>query len=281
MFENWVIIAVLAGVFSNLGSFFFRYLLKDGDDSTAYAWFYELMRLCIFSFIALFSFKLSVDIRSLTMLVILGILEFLAIFFMMKMHAFSHLSVSTIVLRTRLIWIPIIAFFLFHESLSLLEYSGIAILFFGLSIVTSPRKWLVDKGTTFAFIAAFATALVNIALKETSLVASISVAMVFMALPSVILFPLFMKNARKRIKTSLKTNFKLKFLSGIINAAAIYLLALAISFGSVSKVSAIYQGMMIVAVIAGIFILKEKENALRKIIGSVITILGVLLLTIK
>ena len=275
----WIVVAIFAGLASNLGSFFFRHILKDGDDSTAYAWLFEAMRLVIFLLISIFNFRLIFSFSSLLTLVGLGIIELVSVFFMMKMHAYSHLSISTIILRTRLIWIPLIAFILFRESLTLYEYIGIIVLFLGLSIATASKNMSADRGMIYAYITAFTTALVNIYLKLAAPFASTSVIMVFMSLPSVIFFPMVMKSSQFRLKQMCTKNFKTKLLSGFINACSLYLLAAAVAIGPVSKVSAIYQGMMVVSIFAGIIFLHETQNVGKKIIGSIITTIGVLLLT--
>jgi drug/metabolite transporter (DMT)-like permease len=275
----WIIIALLAGLASNLANFLFRYLLKDGDDTTSYAWFHQAFRFAFFFWMALFNFRLELGVQSFLALTLLGAAEFIAGLILMKMHAYSHLSISTIISRTRLIWVPIIAFFLFHETLKASEYIGILTLFLGLSIAVSPRKILADKGITFAYLSAFTIALVNIALKNATPHASIPVIMVFAALPSMIALPVCMKNGLARITTSFKINMPLKIITGLVSAGSMYFLTLAISLGPVSKVTALYQGMMIASVLAGIIFLKETEDMGKKIIGSAISIIGVILLT--
>src|SRR6266568_5185097 len=192
----------------------------------------------------------------------------------MKMHAYSHLSISTIISRTRLIWVPLIAFILFHEALTLTEYLGIVVLFVGLSVASSPKKIITDKGLKFAYLSAFTIALVNISLKLVAPYASTSVIMIFMALPSVLLFPIFMKNGKQRISISLKSKLPLKLFTGLVTACATYLLAKAIDLGTVSIVTALYQSMMIASVVAGIVLLKERENVAKKVIGSLISLVG-------
>lgn len=280
LMANWVMIAVIAGLASNLGNFLFRYLLKEGDDATAYAWFHEVFRLIFFAIISIFSFHLIIDQKGLLLLLGLGVAEFFAAFTLMKMHAYSHLSISTIISRTRLIWVPLIAFVLFREALTITEYLGIAILFVGLSVASSPKKIVTDKGLKFAYLSAFTIALVNISLKLVAPYANTSVIMVFMALPSAFLFPLFMKNGKQRIVTSLHSKLPLKLFTGLVTASATYLLAKAIDLGTVSIVTALYQSMMITSVIAGIVILKEKEDVAKKVVGSLISLVGVYLLTI-
>lgn len=276
---SWIIVAIIAGLASSLGSFLARFLLKDGSDATAYAWFHEVFRLIFFIIISITSFHFVFDIKGFLLLLGLGVAEFFAVYFMMKMHAYSYLSISTIISRTRLIWIPIIAFILFREILTVQEYLGIAILFMGLATISSPKKIVTDKGVKYAYLSAFCIAVVSVLLKMVAPYANTSMIMIFMALPSVVLFPLFMKNSKQRVILSLKTQLPLKLINGFVTALATYFLAKAISLGEVSIVTALYQSMMLLSVLAGIIFLKEREGIGKKIVGSLIALVGVLLLT--
>src|SRR5258708_36226215 len=106
------------------------------------------------------------------LLLAMGATEFVSVYFYMKMHAYSHLSVSTILSRTRLIWIPLIAFFFIGEHLKITTYIGIIILFIGLIIATAPKKLQFDKGQTYAYLAAFIIAINTVQLKTNTHFAS-------------------------------------------------------------------------------------------------------------
>lgn len=279
MLPQWVVLAILAGLASNFFNFINRYVLKEEGDPTAWAFFFEFVRLIVFTIVLFFDFSIKLEFKSFILLFLVGFTEFVSVYLYMQMHKFSHLSISTIISRTRLIWIPIIAFLFFAEKLKLSEYLGIAILFLGLSIVVSPHKLFVDKGAVYANLAAFVIAINTIMFKLSIPYASNSLILVAFCLPSVIFFPLLMKNAKKRILGEARKNFPIK-LAGILGSVvSSYLLVWALHSGDVSRVNAIYQGMLIVSVLAGIIILKERKNLLRKLLGSVVTIIGVILLT--
>lgn len=74
-------------------------------------------------------------------------------------------------------------------------------------------------------------------------------------------------------------NFFLKIAGILGNIVSSYLLLLALRGGEVSKVNAVYQGMLIFSVLAGIIILKERQDIFKKLLGSIITLTGVILLT--
>lgn len=279
MIPNWIIFASLAGLASNAFNFFNRFHLKENEDSTAYSWFFETFRMTVFLFLVPFDFYLHLDLYTLILLLLVGLTEFAAVYFYMKMHSISELSISTILSRGRLIWVPIIAFLLFRENLSSLDYLGIVILFIGLSIAASPKKFFVDKGAFYANIAAFVVAINLVIMKLLTPLSSVSVLMVLCSLPSVILFPYFMKNPKMRILVEFRRNLPIKIVANFIHVLSAYFLVLALKIGEVSKVTAIYQGMMIVAVLAGIIFLKESEDIFKKLLGATVTIVGVILLT--
>ena len=198
----------------------------------------------------------------------------------MKMHAYTHLSISTILSRTRLIWVPIIGFFLLRETLSFFDYGGILIIFLGVSVIIAPKKLFIDKGVVYANTAAIIIALNVVFLKMAIPYASNSVLNALMSIPSIILYPLIMKNPTERIKILLQANLPLKSLAGGISILQLFILIAALNIGDPSKINAIYQGMLIFSVIAGILFLKERKDIGKKVICAIITVIDVVILSI-
>jgi drug/metabolite transporter (DMT)-like permease len=219
-------------------------------------------------------------VQSISILLLLGLTETIGIYFYMKMHTHSELSVSTILSRTRMLWVPLFAFLIIGEILMPIEYLGIAVLFLGVSIVSSPKKMFVDPSAKYANASAIMIA-INIVLYKLAMpFASNSVILAALAFPSVILLPILMKNARRRIKVNIKSSLWLKLLTISFNIISLIFFALAMEDGEASKVNAVYQGMLVFAVVAGIIFLKERDNIPKKIIGTTITIIGVILLSL-
>jgi drug/metabolite transporter (DMT)-like permease len=275
----WLILAVLTGLLSNTYNFINRFLLKDKDDATVYAWYTELVRFVIFGIIAIFNWKLIINSQSLIALIAIGFTEFVGGYFYMKMHTYSHLSISTILTRTRLIWVPVIGFFLLNESLKLSDYAGILVIFIGVTTIMAPRKLFVDKGALYANISTFFIAFNVVLLKLTVPFASIAVINTCQAFAGVILYPIFMKNTSGRIKTLTKTNLPLKTFAAFISIAQLFIFVYALQFGEASKINAVYQGMLVFSVLAGIIFLHERKDIGKKLIGAAITIIGVIILS--
>ena len=109
MIPSWFWLAAGAGIIGNGFNFVNRFSLRGQQDSTAYAWWFEFLRLVVFGTLAMFNFQLAVSSKSLSMLVSLGLVELVAIYLYMKMHAFTELSLSAIIVRLRQVWVLLVA----------------------------------------------------------------------------------------------------------------------------------------------------------------------------
>ncbi|HSA84319.1 MAG TPA: DMT family transporter [Patescibacteria group bacterium] len=275
----WFILAVITGLASVCFNFINRVVLKDGDDPTAYAWYTEFLRFFVFGILVFFDWHIILTPYSILLFVLLGLTELFSVYWYMKMHAYSHLSISAIISRTRLIWVPLLAFFLVNEQLHLPDYIGILIIFVGISVTMAPKKMFIDKGALYANLSAFMIALNIVIAKMLLPYGSNAVINFTLVLPSVFLFPLLMKNPQARIKTLLKTNLGLKTLAVSFSIVVLFLFVVALRHGDASKINAVYQSMMVFTVLAGIIFLKEREHIVKKLIGATVTIVGVVLLS--
>lgn len=278
MISTWVIYVLLAGITSALFNFNSRSVLKDWEDSTSFCWWFEFFRFVIFLPFVIPHLHYLTNLYNLTIFVIVGLSEFLTVYFYMKMHAKSDLSISSVIQQLRLIFIPIIAYFILSERLTLSAYLGIIIILLGQFIVTSNKNILVkgfDIGIKYALIAAFLASINNIVAKPASGIFPATLIPFAMAVPSVFLFPLLMKSGKSRIRSFGKVKWKHLFLISLINAASMVFLVLALRVGEVSRVSALYQSAMIIQVILGISILNERENIAKKVFGSLIILSGI------
>ena len=278
MVSQWVILAALGGIFSNAFDFFSRYILRRESDSTFWAWYFEALRLIIFTILVFFNFYIQLEIKTFFLLFIVGFTELLAVFLYMKMHKYLQLSISTILLRSRLIWIPLISFIFLGQNLDLSGYIGILLLFIGISVILIPKKLYFDKGARFALAAAFVLSINFIFIKQSTHYASLPLIIIADSLPAFIIFPIIMRNFKKRVIEGVKRNLVLKLTAVGLNAVSANFLLLALTIGDVSKVNAIHQAMMVTAILAGIVLLKEKENILNKLLGTIMTVVGVILL---
>lgn len=275
---KWLFFAVIAGLSSDIYNILNRKALKDWGDSSSYSWWYEITRVGVFLLALPFGFYFFFTFRNIFTLVILGLTEFISVYVFMKMHAYVEVSVSSVIAKLRLVWTPIAAFLFLGETLGILEYLGILIVFSGLIITVSPKKFILDRGIKFALLSSLVVPLISVLLKITSDFSSIPVQMIFMGLPSVFIFPAIVKGWENRIVQSFKTSYREIFIATIFNCSAMVFLIIAFKIGSVGKVATVYQSMTLFSVLAGIILLGEKRDVWKKFAGSIITLLGVYLL---
>ncbi len=276
----WILLAAFAGLASNIFNIFNRHILRTESDSTALGWITEIIRLVIGVGLLAFDPSMFNISRTFMHIGIVGTIEIISVYVFMKMHLYSHLSISTIIQRTRLIWVPVIAYILLGERLALFDYVGIAILFIGLSVSAAPRKIMTDKGMQYAYLSAFCAAVLAIATKSATRDLSVGWTLIAMSLLPTLIIPLFMKNAPVRLRTALRANPSSKLISSGANTVAMILLTMSIKIGSLSIATAIYQSMMLVSILVGIFIFHEREGLAKKLIGGTITVVAVLIITL-
>ncbi len=275
---DWFILALLAGTASNMFNVVNRSTLRERGDSTLYSWLFEVFRLAIFMCAFVVNPTLPKHLSTYGWLVALGINEAASVYFFMKSHKHTKLSLSTFLIKLQLIWTPLLAYVLINERLNSSDYLGIGIILLGIFIgVYSPRM-KADKGIVITFISSVFISLNAVFTKAAAGDASTPFILLMMSLPSVLVFPFLMKSFAPRIRTMSGLFVKSVAASVVFNVVAMSLAVSAIRLGSTSKVTAVYQGMMIVSVLYGIIVLREKEHIAQKLIGTAITLFGLALL---
>lgn len=277
---SWIFYAIAAGIATNVFHVVSRKTLRGNGDSTAFAWWFEVIRIFIFIPFLLFDFHLEYSIQSYVSLTLLGIAEVAFIYLLMRVHQLTEVSLSSIVSVLRLVWTPLLAFVFIAERLTTLEYLGIAVITLGIFVVASPRRIKTDKSQWILIVFSGVSAIIGILMKQASLYASSSVVMIAMAIPSIILLPLLMRNQFGRIIKMGNDLFVTNVFVGLLSAISGYLFLTAVRIGPTSVVISVYQGMILTSVFTGIIFLKERKDVGKKLVGMAITLCGMLLLTL-
>ncbi len=279
MLPLWAIFTLISGLSSVAFNFISRNILRDGHDSTAYSWWFEFFRFLIFIPFAIPVLGTVNNLHGVFLFVSIGICEFLSIYFYMKMHSKADLSISSIITQARLIWVPFFAYLLLNERLNSKSYIAIFVILIGQIIVSINgrinTKTTLDAGVKYALISTIFVSLNNVLGKSASQIFPVQIITIAMALPSLILFPVFMKKSKERIIKLGKTKGKNIFIAAVFNAFTMIFVIFAFRLGEVSRVTTLYQSLSILQVFMGIIILKENKNIFRKVIGSLIVLMGI------
>lgn len=275
---NWFILAILAGAASNFFNIFNRSSLKEKGDSTVYAWWFEVIRFLVFFILFLPKQTLPRELETYIWLLLLGLNEAVSVYFFMRSHQLTDLSLSTFIIKIQLIWTPLLAFIFIGERLSLLDYGAIGVILLGIFIAIYSKKMKSDMGIITTFISSILIAMNAVLTKKVTGSTSTPFIMMSMSLPAIIILPFLMKNSYKRLVTISKKTFMICLSGTMSNVVAMFLAVSAIRMGETSKVSAVYQGMMVIALLYGVIVLKERKQIWQKIIGAAITIFGLFIL---
>lgn len=274
---NWFVLSSLAGLASNGFNITNRTVLKNKGDHNAYAWWFEFVRSGFFLTLVLRQPIQDFNLQTVGALVLVSLTELFSVYVFMKMHAYTELSISAVISRLRVVWSPLIAWFLINERLTSIEYLGILTIFMGIAFVSSPKKIKADKGIKVALVFSFSSALLSTVLKAVSGIASTEVIIASQGIIPLLVLPVLMKRAKNRIINLGLKKLPQILMAGTFNIASSYLLVRALAVTDASKVVGLYQAMTILAVLYGIFILNERERIVQKLLGTLIVIIGIIL----
>jgi len=271
----WVTLSLLAGVAGSISNILYRITLKESVDASVTAWFLQVLRL-ICALVIIVWFGISFDLRSVVILTILGLIEVVGMYAYMRMHAASALSVSAIVQRSRIIWTAILAAMFVGETFTPMQIGGLLVLFLGVSAVAAPHTLRTDKGVQFALLSAFLFSVTTIMIKAT--IGSIPPAaqVAGLAFPSIFIFPMLTKSFGSKLKQFTRDRIWLKFFAALGNVAVLFLTVYAFAIGPAAKISAIFQGSLVISVFGGIILLGERDDMHRKLFGAALVISGII-----
>ncbi|TSC88159.1 MAG: Uncharacterized protein G01um101416_182 [Microgenomates group bacterium Gr01-1014_16] len=278
---TWLILASTAAVLFSLNSLLGRVLAVKSQNPRAFAFVYNL-------FGALFALGLWFlhpqpisNVPPLAwQLLVLSIILY-GVFNRFEFYARKHVESSTLSILTK--FIPVITFTLsiviWKETVTLNKLLAAALIIGGtMAAVYKKGRIEFNQGLKYAAIIIVSLGLAWTVDKKASSYFPLALyAFATYLPPNIFLLPFpFLKWSQ--IVTEIKlANWKIAFLA-FVNMTAYYTLISAFQYGEASKVVLITSTSTILTVIAGITLLKERENISRKIVAALIVVIGALLL---
>jgi len=279
----WFWITLAWGLTSSTLRLLNRYSLRGKKDTLGYTFLLQATAALVLLPIIFTVKSVSLPKAILPYLTLLASAVLGTIFLVAITKAVSYVeaSVSVVVYQTKNIWTLILAVLLLNESASLTKILGVGLIFMGVVLVSLKSfKIRFDKGLLIIQLAALAATLENILDKYTLRFFSPAIyTACISSLMAIFILPM-LKKYRPNLKSYLSGRGKLVFLTGLIAALSSYLAFSAISLGQVSKVIPIKESFTAATVIGGILFLKERGELWKKILGGLITVVGVILVRI-
>lgn len=270
---------MLAAAFSGSLALFHRFVIKDFD-FISYGFLQQGIATIVYFFIMISAFQFTFNFVALQILILAMFIWGITTIINFKTFQKTEASIRTPVYTTRVIFVAFLSFFVLSEPFPLSKIIGTILIFVGIFMLNLRKRIfsLKDFGIQLiiltAFLVSVATTVDKIALGFFSPV----VYGFFIFLADTIAFGFIASKRIVHLKGLLKSKMKIIVVAGFIDAIAYLgiLSALKLQQASISF-PLIILGSGMTAVIGGIIILKERQNILQKIFGSLIAILGALL----
>lgn len=277
---DWFIYALLSALSFTVFSILIRKSLLKKSDATAFTVLNDLVTgLILFCFIPFFTHTISLSLIHIVLIVAASLLFAFSSLLFTKGRQIEEVGVVSIIRQTSVFWIFIGGYIFFDEPLTLQKLLGIVLLFLGTLIVLwKKEKISVTKGVVYIFLGAVSLSISSLIAKnivDNSLPPVVYSGMLFF-LAGLWLLP-FVKQKERIRNELLLQKWNILFVSFFLGLS-ILLLYTGYQTGEVSKVFPVYSSYVIFSVIAGMIFLHERADIKRKILGSLVALVGVALL---
>ncbi|MFA5349227.1 MAG: DMT family transporter [Candidatus Paceibacterota bacterium] len=279
----WLILVLLGTFFWSITTILQRAFLKEEQSNHySYAIIFQLLVAILIFIYTLFAGLNLPDFKEYYINIILMVILYaLGNLTMYKGMQLVEASEKAIIYSSNAIWTMLLAALFLKEQITYLRITGAFFIILSVIIISYKKgSFKFKKGHILIMLTAviFGFAFINdIVLLKTIDAASLSV--LGFGLPSIALFL-----ARPKIAKEFKFFFEKKRLLKIIGAGLFYAAAAVLIKsayrvgGDASQIAPITQLTIIITVMLAYVFLKEKKSLLKKIIGSVLALIGVLLI---
>lgn len=282
---SWIFLILIGILFTSVSSLLERVLLKEKrSDPFVYAIVLQLMMAALFFiYIAFTGFHLPPLKPFIFYLFLMTILYALANWFLFKGLKIIEASETAILWSSKSIWTMMTAIIFLKEPLDLKRILGMLLIITAIIVINWRRKeWKLNKGHLFILIGAICAgiAFTNDAflLNYFELLPYLAIVSLF---PPLLLLAIRPKAISKfRLFLDKKRLFLMIITSFLISIAALTIYASYQQGGDASQVIPLSQSYIILIVIFAFIFLKERSHFSRKLIGSLLAFVGVLLLII-
>ncbi len=225
-----------------------------------------------------FQYKISLD--QAPYFLIAAIFLAVGTVFSFKSIKLLEASESSIFGATQKLWTVLGAFILLGEAFSQKKILGTVIIIIGIAVAQwRKKKFVVNKGVVYALLTAICYSIAEISAYHVLQNFDTMSFIVYLSLfPTILLF-IFKHQAFKKLNFYLQPKIALNISIVCVNdVLATFTLLAAYQLGrNASQIVPLSSLTTILTVLLGITILKEKDNMVNKILGSVIIVLGVIL----
>lgn len=282
---NWLLLVLISVVLSSLVSVLQRVMLRNKDsDPFTYSVVFQLIIAVLIGLFAFFKGKLVfVDMQSVLLnLILMTLLYGLGNIFIFKALKQTEASKFVVIFASRALFSTLGFVLLLNQSYGAKELIGTLLIIFSVLFVNYRKgTYSFNKNDTPSLIAGVCFGIANVndkvILNTVPLYSFVFIAFLFPSLLMFVLRPATITKAKSLLSEGLiKTMLITSLFYGVGAITFFYALQIA---DFPSKVVTVNLIGVILTVLMGITLLKERENSLIKIIGALVSIVGVYLVS--
>ncbi len=279
---NWLVLTLISVFIVSLSNILQRVLMKgDKSNPYSYAIIFHLLLGCINLLFAFFhGLKLPIFNSSLLFFLLASALWGIGTVFLFKALQLLESSEVTILTSIRALVTIVASIYFLHESFNTQKALGTVIILASIILITNIKKGMTfNKGILYSLGMALFYGLAVVAdvhnLKNYDPISYLAVINFMIGAILVLMYPKALVGWKNYIQFSfLKKMIPLGLFSSLQAIAYYY----ALTIGSASQIAPINQAQVIVTVLLAAVLLKERDSLVRKLITSVLVMIGVILL---
>lgn len=278
-----ILFAFLAMFCWGIGDFLIQRTTRKIGDVEALAAIGIIGSVALFPFI-IKNISIIFTVPNLLLLLVLGIITFIAAIFNFEALKKGKLSVIDIILEIELPITIILGYIFFKERLTLIQFSIISLIFVSIIMMASKSlnslKLKLEKGVFLAFLGAIGMGIINFltaaSSKQISPLMAIWVPWTIVSIMCLVYiyqregFPKFIKN-------SIKFKYLILFM-GIFDTLAWIFYAFAVLKQEISIITAITEAYPAIAIFLGVYINREKLKT-NQYFGAALAIIACIILS--
>ena len=281
---SWQIYLTISILLISLNGLFHRSILKDSSsDSRAHTIVFLGVGGIIAIILALFQgkFQFGFPFALLSNYILLILLAIPA--FLLSYRAYQLIGASEVLifLVTSRLWIVVGAYLFLHEPLTINKILGSVIVFIGVAIVLyDKKKFALNRGAIFALTAAFFYGMSEVngyfILRSVNATNFLIYADLFPLFALILIQPKLIRKIGFYFKRQVAIKILLLCMTDTLGTIALYL---AYQVGrNASVIGPLSSTRVILSVILATIFLKERKNITNKILGAIVTVIGVIFL---
>ena len=279
----WLAYALISAVSDGFKSIVHRHVMKT-ESPYSYALIEEVLTALAFIPLLYKEFVAPTGIFPWFLVAASSVLWTIIVLTSFNAYKFTHVSLKEPISQTRLIFVFILSIILLAESITMVKGIGTLIIFFGIVTLTYHKGEvfgrLSEKGVRLTLLSALLMSIVAIIDKKAmSYFTPGMFGFLVYLIPGLILL-LFVKKRTQETKKLIKTKWPYVLLVIMFGMSMYYFNLKAYTLAEASVVFPIIRISSFISVLGGMFIFKEeRKDILRKVIASIIIILGAILIS--